>query len=442
MAGEPAESATPSAPAAAREAAPQAIPTEKATTADTGPAVSASVTSLDDAASPAEWAGFRGAHRDGAVDSVRIAVDWTTSPPVELWRRPVGPGWSSFAVAGDLIYTQEQRGDDEVVACYRLATGEPVWAHRDRVRFWESNGGAGPRATPSVRGRRVYALGATGVVNALDARTGTRIWSRNAMDDTGASLPGWGFSGSPLVVGDMVIVAASGRLIAYDAATGSPRWKGPTTGGGGYSSPHLFTAEGVEQIVFQRGGGAVSVSPADGSVLWEHAWEDGASIVQPAIVADGDILITGASAMGGLGLRRLTVARDQSAWTLSERWTSRGLKPYFNDFVVHKGHAYGFDGSILSAVNLETGERVWKGGRYGHGQMVLLRSQDLLLVLAEEGDLALVSATPDKYVEVGRVKAIEGKTWNHPAMAGTIVLVRNGEEMAAFRLASRSAPTE
>jgi outer membrane protein assembly factor BamB len=160
------------------------------------------------------------------------------------------------------------------------------------------------------------------------------------------------------------------------------------------------------------------------------------------VTADGDVLIAGASAMGGLGLRRLAIARGPSAWTVREKWTSRGLKPYFNDFVVHEGHAFGFDGSILSAINLETGERAWKGGRYGNGQMVLLRSQDLLLVLAEEGDIALVSATPEKYVEVARVKGIEGKTWNHPVLVGQILLVRNGEEMAAFRVAPPAPSTE
>jgi outer membrane protein assembly factor BamB len=389
-----------------------------------------------------EWAGFRGAHRDGTVDDVAVATDWTRSPPVELWRRPVGPGWSSFAIAGDHVYTQEQRGDDEIVACYRLSTGEPVWVHKDRARFWESNGGAGPRATPTAHGDRVYAMGATGLVNALDARTGRRIWSRDAAADTGAKQPGWGFAASPLVVHDLVVVAASGRLVAYDAASGTPRWKGPTSGGGGYSSPHLVTVQGVDQIVFLRGGGAVGVSPAEGSVLWEYAWEDGASIVQPAVTPDGDLLVAGADAMGGLGIRRLSLSRDADRWTLTEKWTSRGLKPYFNDFVVHKGHAFGFDGSILSAIDLATGERAWKGGRYGHGQMVLLRSQGLLLVLAEDGDLALVSATPEKFEQIARFKAIDGKTWNHPALVGQVLLVRNGEEMAAFRLQAPGQPTE
>jgi outer membrane protein assembly factor BamB len=387
-----------------------------------------------DPARRAEWSGFRGPARDGVIRGVRIETDWSTSPPAEVWRRPIGPGWSSFAVQGDLVYTQEQRGNDEVVSCYRLTTGEPVWAHRDAVRFYESNGGPGPRGTPALGHGRVYSLGATGILNALDADTGAVVWSRNAATDTGATLPGWGFSGSPLVVGDLVIVAASGRLAAYNAATGEPRWSRLTVGGG-YSSPHLATIGGVAQIVLLSGGGATGVAPGGGELLWQHTWESGVSIVQPAVTENGDVLVSGGDSMGGIGMRRLAIARGSAGWTAEPRWTSRGLKPYFNDFVVHKGHAFGFDGTILACIDLADGARRWKGGRYGAGQLVVLPDQDVLLVLSEAGELALVSATPDKYTEVARLPAIEGKTWNHPVVAGDLLLVRNGEEMAAFRLA-------
>jgi len=378
----------------------------------------------------AEWPGFRGPNRNDIIPGVRIATDWAASPPVEMWRRPIGPGWSSFAVRGDLLYTQEQRGNDEVVACYKVSTGEPVWRHRDAARFWESNGGPGPRATPTLSNGRVYTFGATGILNALDARDGAVAWSRNTASDAGKKVPGWGFASSPLVVDGAVIVAAAGKLAAYNLATGEPRWFGPN-GGGGYSSPHLLTIDGVPQILLLSGHGATSVAPADGKRLWDFPMPPNTPIVQPALTGDGDILVSDGE---GHGMRRIAVARGPAGWAVEERWNSIGLKPYFNDFVVHNGHAYGFDGSILACIDVKDGTRKWKGGRYGGGQLVLLADQDVLLVLSEEGELALVAARPDQFKELARFRAIEGKTWNHLVLVGDTLLVRNGQEMVAFRL--------
>lgn len=378
----------------------------------------------------ADWPGFRGPERDGIVRGARIKTDWAASPPVELWRRPIGPAWSSFAVRGDLLYTQEQRGADEIVACYQVTTGKPVWKHRDAARFWESNAGAGPRGTPTLSNGRVYTFGGTGILNALDAGTGAVVWSRNAASDTKTKIPGWGFASSPLVVGEVVVVATAGTLAAYDLATGEPRWFGPD-GGGGYSSPHLLTIHSVPQILLLSGTGATSVAPTDGKRLWEHPLPPGPRIVQPALTADGDVLLHDGE---GNGMRRIAVAPGPGGWTVAERWNSFGLNPYFSDFVVHKGHAFGFAGSSLACIDLKDGERKWKGGRYGNGQLVLLPDQDLLLVLTEEGELALVAATPGQFTELARFPAIKGKTWNHPVLVGDVLLVRNGEEMVAFRL--------
>lgn len=415
--------------------APAAAPVETPLPAKTSikPAAVASPAPAERVAEKkAEWPGFRGPERDNVIHGVGIETDWSQSPPVELWRKPIGPAWSSFAVNGSHIYTQEQRGEEEIVSCSDLNTGELVWKHGDSARFWESNAGAGPRATPTLSNGRVYTFGATGILNALDARDGSVVWSRNAASDADEKLPAWGFAGSPLVIDSLVVAAAAGRLIAYELATGKPRWYGPN-GGWGYSSPHLAVIDGVAQILLLNGEGVISVAPADGKLLWKHEWKsDG--IVQPCVIAGSDVLIGSGSGGVEVGMRRIAVVRDPEGWRVEERWTSTGLKPYFSDFVVHKGHAFGVDGSILSCIDLTDGKRKWKGGRYGAGQMVLLPDQDLLLVLSEHGELALVNATPDQFTELARFPAIKGKTWNHPVLVGNLLLVRNSQEMVAFRL--------
>jgi outer membrane protein assembly factor BamB len=437
-----------SAPVADAAAASDTAPPTTADAGTTAEGLDPGATAPSAPAMPAthepEWPGFRGPHRDGVIHGVSIETDWAQSPPTELWRRPVGPGWSSFAVDGNRFYTQEQLGEDEVVSCYELETGKPIWRHTDSVRFWEANAGAGPRATPTVHDGRVYSFGGTGILNALDARDGSVAWSRDVAKETEAAVPMWGFASSPLVVADTIVVAAEGKLASYDLATGTPRWTGPK--GAGYSSPHTAKIGGIEQILILNGGGVLSLDPRDGKELWKHEWP-GDGIVQPAVLDDGSVLVGGSgSGMGGEeGIRRVAITRGPGewnpehgtgGWAVEERWTSTGLKPYFNDLVLHEGYAYGFDGAILACIDLQDGQRKWKGGRYGNGQLVLLADQDLLLVLSEKGELALVDANPTQFTERARFKAIDGKTWNHPVIAGDVVLVRNSEEMAAFRVAS------
>jgi outer membrane protein assembly factor BamB len=386
------------------------------------------------------WPGFRGPERDGVVHGTSIGTDWSTDPPRELWRRPVGPGWSSFAMVEDRICTQEQRDEDETVVCYDASTGRPVWLYAYPARFWEVMGGLGPRATPTYHEGRLYTLGATGILSCLDAVTGELQWTRDIGEDADAPVPPWAFASSPLIVDDLVIVhaagAADGRsVVAYDQDSGEPRWFGEADGPS-YSSPHLATLGGFRQVVQITQQGVFGLAPESGELLWRHDWPTevgGDRVIQPAIVDGGSAVLVGTSF--GLGTRKVVVSMDGSGgWTTDEAWTSRGLKPYFNDLVVHEGTAYGFDGNILAAIDVATGERHWKGGRYGNGQMVLLADQDLLLVVSEKGELALVRARTEGYEEIARMQAIEGKTWNHPIIVDGVVYLRNAEEMAAYRL--------
>jgi len=374
------------------------------------------------------WPGFRGPDRNAVVHGLVIETNWDNNPPVELWRSPVGPGCSSFAVVDDLVFTQEQRETYEAVTCYELSTGKPIWAYTYEARFWDSHAGVGPRSTPALDTGRVFTLGATGILNALELSNGHLIWSRDAAADAKAELPGWGFAGSPLIMDDMVLVAVGGTLVAYDKQSGTVRWTGPD-GGPGYSSPQLLTIDGITQVVLPGGNGVSGFEPSTGNVLWEYENPE-ERIVQPGLTGNGQILL---STRNGTALRCLAVQQQQDDWSVTEEWVSNRLKPNFNDYVIHKGFAYGFDGMSLSCMDLQDGSRMWKSGNYG-GQILLLADQDLLLVLSEKGELSLIRAQPEHFTELARTPVIEGKTWNHPALAGNILLVRNSREMAAFML--------
>jgi outer membrane protein assembly factor BamB len=386
---------------------------------------------------PGDWPGFRGPERDGVVHGVRIATDWDTTPPRPLWRRRVGPAWSSVAVVGDRLYTQEQRGDAEAVVCLDAARGREVWAHEDAARFWDAQSGAGPRATPTFADGRVYALGGRGTLNCLDAATGERKWARDLIADSGAKVPIWGFSCSPLVEQGVVIVFAGGEgpkgLLAYHADSGEPAWSA-ATGRNSYSSPQPATLGGRPQVLFLSDGGLTAVDPASGAVLWEHAG-GGPGMppsIQPHPVGDGQVLFP---ITKDPGLELIDVGPGEDSGSPARRWTSRDLQPSYNDFVIHDGSLYGFDGSLFCCVDVKTGKRRWKDGRYGHGQVLLLADQPLLLVTAESGEAVLVAVNPERHEELGRFQAINGKTWNHPVIAHGRLYVRNAEEMACYELA-------
>jgi len=341
-------------------------------------------------------------------------------------------------VVGDRLYTQEQRGEQEVVVCYSADTGDEIWSHGDAVRFTEVVSGAGPRATPTFHEGKIYALGAKGVLNCLDAATGRPLWSRDIVADSGAKVPIWGFSASPLVARGVVTVFAGGpdgkSVLGYQAASGELAW---AAGEGqlSYGSPHLARLGGVEQVLMATDAGLTAFHPTTGDVLWRHGWPSGdgmARIVQPAILSDSDVLIgTGMK----VGTRRLHVTRGDDGWADKEVWTTKAINPYFNDLVIHEGHLYGFDGIFFTCVSLEDGQGKWRERGYGGGQVLLLADQGLLLVLTEKtGEVALVRATPDELQELGRFKVIEGKAWNHPVVARGKLFVRNGEEMACFEL--------
>jgi outer membrane protein assembly factor BamB len=387
-------------------------------------------------ADAADWTDFRGPQRDATIAGLKIATDWDQHPPRLVWRTRVGPAWSSMIVVGDRLFTQEQRGEDEVVSCFDANTGHEVWAHTEEGRFEESMGGVGPRATPTFADGRIYALGAKGRLVCLDAAAGTLIWSRDIVADASARLPTWGFSGSPLVVDGRVIVFAGGEseqaLVAYDAATGDLDWKA-SAGTESYTSPQLMTLDGVPQVLFVGDKFLGSFDPASGALLWKYETASGFSrpVVQPRRLSDAQVLVSFSPTEG---VTVLDVSREGDEWKVVDSLHSSSINPDFSDLVHHDGYFYGFDGNIFCCVNLATGERKWKRGRYGAGQVLLLADQPLLVVETEEGEIVLLAADPEKHQELARFPGISGKTWNHPVISHGKLYVRNAEEMACFEL--------
>lgn len=383
-----------------------------------------------------DWPSFRGPTRNSRVELDRIDTDWTRRPPKERWRADVGPGWSSFAAVGDRLFTQEQFGAEETVVCYDANTGKVRWRRGDRARFTETVAGAGPRATPTFHQDRIYALGATGILNCLSAADGEPIWSHDLVKEVGATLPQWGFASSPLVIDGVAIVFADGGrgrgLVAYDAMSGELRWS-IDCAGMNYSSAQPAEIAGKKLVLFPYQGGILAIDVPTGKVIWKHTpegWRE-AHMVQPQAI-DGSSLIV--SLGDGIGVARLGVERAGDEWRASTGWKSNRLRPSFNDFVYHEGHIYGFDQNIFACVNATNGERAWKQGRYGFGQALLFVKQGLLLVVTETGDLVLLKADPKGPTELARIPALNGKTWNHPAYARGRLYLRNAQGAVCFEL--------
>jgi outer membrane protein assembly factor BamB len=387
-----------------------------------------------------EWPGFRGRHRNGQTEWGGARLDWAESGPRERWRIQIGPAWSSFAYASGRLFTQEQRGEDEAVSCYDAETGALIWMRTSETRFFEIVSGAGPRSTPTIADGRLYSLGATGVLSCLDSASGDVLWKHDLPADMDASVPMWGFSSSPLIVDGRVVVFVGAKgnngLVAFDATSGDVAWRVPSPASGmSYSSAQLVELAGYQQVVFGDTKGLFAVNPSDGSVVWRFRptnW-NGPAMCQPQQAGSSSLIVP----LGdGVGLSRLNFQIDEAGknWEITESWTSRQIKPSFNDFCLHSGQVFGFDQNIFVSVSAATGERNWKRGRYGFGQVILLPATDQLIVVTEGGDLVLVAADPERHLESGQISALNDKTWNHPVLVGNRLFVRNGSVAVCYEL--------
>ena len=448
----PAEDETSEPPTAAPEATseePEPPSTDQSSTDQSSTEPDDAVAVAQSAPAERGWLQFRGPNRDGRAPGETVRINWQENPPEALWRRPVGPAWSSFVLWRDLVITQEQRDDREAVTAYRASDGEPVWIHLDpaAARHETFLGGIGPRATPTLADGGLFTLGATGVLNRLDPQTGTVTWSRDMAADAGTEQLEFGFAGSPLVHDGLVIVnpglnvpldgepslydgKPDGAVIAYDAESGDIVWRSSRRKAG-YTAPRLETIDGVPQVLVYMAWGLASHDPRSGAELWWHDFKNpyGTNSVQPILTGEGHVFIS----TEATGSALLDPRREGETWTVDLRWQrDNRFKLRFNGGVLDGDTVYGLDGGILSAFDVVEGKRLWKKGRYRFGQLLLL--DNVLLVAAEDGDVVAVDASRDGMEELSRFHAVDGRCWNHPAVFEGRLYVRSDQEMAAFDL--------
>ncbi|HUR20583.1 MAG TPA: PQQ-binding-like beta-propeller repeat protein [Vicinamibacterales bacterium] len=413
------------------------VPTAPAATPAPSPATAGAVPDPVTTLSPI-WSDFRGANRDGHYTERPILIDWPNGQLKPLWKQPVGGGYASFVTARigslDLGFTIEQRGNQEVVAAYDVATGREQWTSKWPAEFKEFMGGDGPRATPTYFDGYVYALGGLGELRALEAATGRTIWRTNILTDAGAANLQWGMAASPLIVDNSVVVLPGGSagksVAAYNHRTGARVWSA-LDDRQAYVSPMLVTIDGVRQLLIVSATRMMGLTPTDGTLLWEFPWTNMSEVNagQPVVIGKNRVFISSAYDKGAAVIE---VTMKGTRGTVREVWQNNRMKNQFSSSVLHEGYIYGLDESILACLDAGTGELKWKGGRYGYGQIALASGH--IIVLTEDGDLALVRATPEKHVELARFTVLDGKTWNHPAFSNGLLLVRNLKEMAAFDL--------
>ena len=384
----------------------------------------------------ADWPQWRGERQDGVSDETGLASNWPESGPKELWRQPLGEGFSAISVLDGRLITQYADAKGAYLVAIDAASGKTVWKVRTGDRFKDSYGN-GPRATPTIDGGVVFALDSNGNLVAVDAASGDVRWKHDLQASYGARAPRWGLSGSPLVEGDLVVVQGGGdegrSVLAFNKKSGKLAWSSRSDKPG-YATPFAIDAPGGRQLLLFSGDLLFALDPKDGSTLWEWAWKTdwGVNASTPIWIGP-DKLFVATGYQKGSTLLRLTNNDGQRG--VEEVWRNREMRNKFSSSVMVDGKIYGFDEGTLKCVDPEKGETLWRQRGLGHGS--LMAADGKLFVLSDRGKLVLVQASPEGYGELGAVQLFERKTWTVPTLAGGRLYVRDEQQIVALDVSQK-----
>ena len=400
------------------------------------------------AATATEWPQWRGPNRDGISSEVGILKEWHPDGPKVLWKIPLGEGFSGISVSQGRVYTMFSRGNDEFVVCLDATNGEEIWRFRSDDNYYEGQGGNGPRATPTIDGDYLYTISAHGKLYALNAANGQAVWSHDLQRKFGSKMPRWGFSTSPLVDGELLLVEVGGKggksIVAFNKNSGDVIWSSHKDKLG-YSSPIAITVQGVRQIIFFTGTKLVSVSPADGTIYWQYTWKTGYDVnaATPIFIPPDKVFISSGYDKGAAVLQMRVfvspnedrmpmeqISKNQGTIRVEEIWKNRKMKNQFSSSVLYGNHLYGFDNSILKCIDANTGREEWRSRGFGKGTVIFADGH--LILLSDRGKLGLVETTPAGYVEKASAKVLNGLCWTVPTLANGKLYVRNEEEMVCL----------
>ena len=386
-----------------------------------------------------DWPQWKGPDRDGLSTESGLLDRWPAGGPPEAWSiTGLGEGYGAVAVQGDRIFVQGTRGRDSVVVSLSAADGGVIWS-RAIGRRLDHNRGGGPRGTPTLDGDRLYVLSENGDLACLQAGGGGIVWSRNILNDFNGRNPTWLISESPLIDGELVVVAPGGPgagIVALDKRTGETVWTSrELSDQAGYSSAVAADIDGIRTILAFTAAAAVGVRASDGKLMWryERPANRTANIATP-VFADNKAFFTSAYGTGGA---LLDLTREGDEVRADEVYFTRGMQNHHGGVVLVDGHLYGASGSIFTCLDFATGREVWKDRSVGKASLTYADGH--LYLLSENNVVGLVEATPEGYREKGRFTIPDrGRpSWAHPVVAGGRLYIRNQDALAAYDIRSQ-----